>query len=133
MRRCVVFLGVSWLVIFFGTACNSAAVDARATPALSQPTATRDVQNIAPAQTLTPTVAPSVTPTRLVETIKIKIKLDTYEASETIGAELSRAKGIVGIVVSESEIVVTFDPQLTNRAEIVQLINKNPEVHTVEP
>lgn len=75
---------------------------------------------------------PSPGPAARTETVTIQITFDTYETEETVGDELSKAPGVIAIVVSQTEITVTYDPRATSRTEIVKLLRSNPEVRVLD-
>lgn len=62
------------------------------------------------------------------ETTVIPVRYDTYETEETVGAELGRLRGVLGAVVTQTEIVVTYNPDLITLAAILDALAENPEV-----
>lgn len=85
-----------------------------------------------PSPTLAATGPPSPGPAARRETVTIQVTFDTYETEETVGDELSKAPGVIAIVVSQTEITVTYDPRATSRGEIVELLRANPEVRVLD-
>lgn len=83
-----------------------------------------------------PTVAVAPSPTAgltRVETSVIRVRFDTYETEETVGAELGKLPGVVGAVVTQTEITVTYNPEVVTLSAIVGTLAQNPEVRLENP
>ncbi|MBI4214228.1 MAG: hypothetical protein HY534_07970 [Chloroflexi bacterium] len=74
-----------------------------------------------------PCRSPTATSNRS-ETTVIPVRFDTYETEETVGAELGRLRGVLGAVVTQTEIVVTYNPEVITLAAILDALAENPEV-----
>ncbi len=81
----------------------------------------------------TATPIPGSSPSGRTETTTIKVRFDVFEAEEFVGDELSKVRGILSLVVTQTEITVTYDPQLISRAEIIKELKQNPNVRVEEP